>query len=78
MDSSILACKLKRELNMDVLPHLTCRDRNINATKALLLGLNAEGVDNVLVVTGDPVPTAERSEVKSVYNFNSRMLAKYI
>ena len=55
MDSSILACKLKRELNMDVLPHLTCRDRNINATKALLLGLNAEGVDNVLVVTGDQI-----------------------
>ncbi len=78
VDSSLLACKLKRELDMDILPHITCRDRNINATKALLLGLNAEGVDNVLVVTGDPIPTAERSEVKSVFNFNSRMLAKYI
>jgi len=78
VDSSLLACKLKRELDMEILPHITCRDRNINATKALLLGLNAEGVDNVLVVTGDPIPTAERSEVKSVFNFNSRMLAKYI
>ena len=78
VDSSLLACKLKREMDMDILPHITCRDRNINATKALLLGLNAEGVDNVLVVTGDPIPTAERSEIKSVFNFNSRMLAKYI
>jgi len=78
MDSSIVACKLRRELGVDALPHLTCRDRNLNATRALLLGLSAEGVHNVLIVTGDPVPTAERGAVKSVYNFNARMLAKYI
>ncbi|MCL2367960.1 MAG: homocysteine S-methyltransferase family protein [Oscillospiraceae bacterium] len=78
MDSSIVACKLQRELGIQALPHLTCRDRNLNATKALLLGLSAEGVHNVLIVTGDPVPTAEREAVKSVYNFNSRMLARYI
>ncbi len=54
MDSSLLACKLKRELDIEALPHMTCRDRNINATKALLLGLCMEGVHNVLTVTGDP------------------------
>lgn len=63
---------------MEALPHMTCRDRNLNATKALLLGLCAEDVHNVLVVTGDPIPSASRDEVKSVYNFNSRMLARYI
>ena len=63
---------------MDALPHITCRDRNINATKALLLGLNIEGINNVLIITGDPIPSAMRDEVKSVFNFNSRMLAKYI
>lgn len=78
MDASLLACKLHRELQMETLPHMTCRDRNLNATKGLLLGLSAEGVDNVLVVTGDPIPTANRDEVKSVYNFNSRLLAGYI
>ena len=78
MDSSILACKIRRELRMEALPHMTCRDRNLNATKALLLGLCAEDVHNVLVVTGDPIPSASRDEVKSVYNFNSRMLARYI
>ncbi|MGI6031178.1 MAG: bifunctional homocysteine S-methyltransferase/methylenetetrahydrofolate reductase [Eubacteriales bacterium] len=78
VDSSLLACKLKRELGVTPLPHMTCRDRNLNATKALLLGLHMEGVDNVLVVTGDPIPTAERAEVKSVFNFHSRMLARYI
>lgn len=78
MDSSLLACKLKRETGIDVLPHMTCRDRNLNAIKALLLGLSVEGVNNVLIITGDPIPTADRSEIKSVFNLNSRMLAKYI
>ncbi|MBU3181869.1 bifunctional homocysteine S-methyltransferase/methylenetetrahydrofolate reductase [Clostridium psychrophilum] len=78
VDSSLLACKLKRELNITTIPHMTCRDRNINATKALLLGLSIEGVNNVLVVTGDPVPTAERDEVKAMFSFNSVILANYI
>jgi len=78
MDSSLLACKLSRELGIEALPHMTCRDRNVNATKALLLGLSMENVHNVLAVTGDPIPTGDRSSVKSVYQFNSRVLAKFI
>lgn len=78
MDSTLLACKVMRDLDLDVIPHMTCRDRNINATKALLLGGSAEGLRNVLVVTGDPIPTAERDEVQRVYQFNSRKLIAYI
>lgn len=66
MDSSLLACKLKRELDIEVLPHMTCRDRNVNATKALLLGLSMEGVHNVLIVTGDPVPADDRGNQKRI------------
>lgn len=64
MDSSMLAAKVRRELDLDPIPHMTCRDRNINATKALLLGLSAEEVHNVLVVTGIPFhrPRAMKSK----------------
>ncbi len=77
-DSSLLACKIKRDLGVEPLPHMTCRDRNMNATKALLLGLSMEGVHNVLLVTGDPIPTEDRDLVKSVFNFNSRKLARFV
>ena len=78
IDSSILACKVMRELGLTAIPHMTCRDRNINATKALLLGLNVEGVNNVLTVTGDPVPAAERGLVKTMFSYNSAVLANHI
>lgn len=78
MDSSLLACKLTRELGIEAVPHMTCRDRNVNATKALLLGLSMEGVHNVLAVTGDPVPSDDRDSVKGVFQFNSRVLARFV
>lgn len=78
VDSSLMACKIKRELDVCVVPHMACRDRNLNATKALLLGLSSEGIHNVLFITGDPMPSESRDEVKSVFNCNSRKLAKYV
>jgi methionine synthase I (cobalamin-dependent)/5,10-methylenetetrahydrofolate reductase len=78
VDSSILAVKLKREANVDVLPHMTCRDRNLNAIKASLLGLHMEGIRNILAVTGDAIPEAERIEIKGVFNFNSYMFIEFI
>lgn len=77
-DSSLLACKVRRELGMDVLPHMTCRDRNLNAIKALLLALSMEDVHQALLVTGDPLPLETRDDVKAVFSFNSRTLASFV
>ncbi len=77
-DSSLMAYKIKNEIGIDPIVHLTCRDRNLNATKALLLGLNVESILNLIIVTGDPIPSSEKSEIKAVFNFNSGLLTKYI
>ena len=78
VDSSMLAALLKHRYGIDVMPHLTCRDRNLNATKALLLGLGIESIDKVLVVTGDPIAAEDRGKVKGVFNFNSEKLIAFI
>lgn len=78
MDASYLASRVKNTLDLEVIPHFACRDRNLNATKGLLLGLNADGVDNILVVTGDPVLTTDREKIKSVFNFTTTTLLHYI
>lgn len=78
IDSSLMAYKIKNELDIEPIVHLTCRDRNLNATKALLLGLNIENIRNLIIVTGDPIPNAEKNEIKAVFNFNSRILSQYI
>jgi homocysteine S-methyltransferase len=77
-DSAIMAAKILRECGIETLPHLACRDRNLNAIKAALLALHIEGVRNVLAVTGDPVPEAERTDIKSVFNMNAKLLAAFI
>ena len=78
MDAAMLAARVHRELGIEPIPHMTCRDRNLNAIKSILLGLSAEGIHNMIAITGDPIPTAERDEVKSVYQFNSRKLSAFI
>ena len=73
-DAGIMACKLRRELGMETLPHMSCRDRNWIAVQSLLFGFVAEGIENMLLVTGDPVPPEYREEAHGVYHFNSREL----
>ena len=78
VDSTLLACKIRRELHMEAVPHMACRDRNLNAIKALLLGLSAEDLHTVLLVTGDPIPVELRDKVKGVFNCHSRRLASFV
>lgn len=78
VDASLTAYKIKNEIGIEPIVHMTCRDRNVNASKALLLGLNLENILNIITITGDPVPTAEKDEVKSVFQFNSTKFAALV
>ncbi len=78
IDSMVMGAKMKREIGIEVLPHLCCRDNNIIGLKSKLLAGYVEGLRNILVVTGDPIPSAERSEIKSVFNLNSFKLMELV
>ncbi|MGM0507731.1 MAG: bifunctional homocysteine S-methyltransferase/methylenetetrahydrofolate reductase [Fusobacteriota bacterium] len=78
VNSVTISAKIKREIGIDVVPHICCRDRNIIALKSDLLGGHVENIRNLLLVTGDPISSSDRSEIKSVFNFNSVGLMKLV
>ncbi len=78
VDSIITSLKLKREVGIEVLPHICCRDKNAVSLRSVLLGAYMEGIRNVLVVTGDPVPGEYKADIKSVFNMNSYSLINMI
>ena len=77
-DSVLVSTKVAREVGINVMPHICCRDRNAISMSSLLLGAHINDIRNLLVITGDPVPSASREQVKSVFNFDSIKLMKYI
>lgn len=70
-DSILMAEKVARETGMCVMPHICCRDKNAIAIRSQLLGAHINHIRNFLVITGDPIPSAMRNSVKSVFNFES-------
>ncbi len=78
LDSIMMATKIHREVGMDVMPHLCCRDKNSLAMKAMLSAAYVEGIRNYLLVTGDPLPDGSRSESKAVFHMNSIKLMSLV
>ncbi len=78
IDSSLMAIRIQDTFAIPTMPHLTCRDRNLNASHGLLLGLAASGVHQVLIVTGDPLSLEARQQIKGVYNTDSVRFLRYV
>lgn len=77
-DSTIIAAKIKREIGIEAMPHICCRDKNTNAIRSTLIGSHIEDIRNILAITGDPVSDASKVETKSVFNLNSFRLIELI
>jgi methionine synthase I (cobalamin-dependent)/5,10-methylenetetrahydrofolate reductase len=77
-DAVLVAAKIQQDLGAETLPHLCCRDKNLNALKATVLAAHISGIRNLLAVTGDPLPHAAKNEIKSVFNLNSMELIALI
>jgi methionine synthase I (cobalamin-dependent)/5,10-methylenetetrahydrofolate reductase len=59
------------EAGIEVVAHLSCRDRNLIGLQADLLGAAALGVRNILAVTGDPAQIGDYPEATSVFDTDS-------
>lgn len=77
-DSVLLASKIQSMVDIPVMPHIACRDRNRISMHSTLLGAHINGIRNFLIVTGDPVPSGERNTTKGVFDFNSIRFMEYV
>ncbi len=77
-DSAIISSKIKREIGIEAMPHICCRDKNTNAIRSSLIGSHIENIRNILAITGDPISDASKVETKSVFNLNSFRLMELI
>lgn len=78
VDSILMSVKLMREAGVSVMPHVCCRDKNMIAMRSGLLGAYMNGIRNILVVTGDPIPSEHRQSTTGVFDYNSIQLMNYI
>lgn len=56
---------------MECITHLACRDRNMVALQAEVIGAHELGVRNILAVTGDPTHIGDYPSATSVYDVDS-------
>ena len=78
MSALAMAHLLRHHAGVDVLLHVSCRDRNALALQSELLGAHALGVLNVLAVTGDPPSVGDYPFAKGVFELDSIGLAKLV
>lgn len=78
MDAGQLAVKMQQEIGVPVMPHVSCRDKNVIALRAGMLGTYMNRIRHYLIVTGDPVGRGDRDHVTSVFDFNSIKFMNYV
>lgn len=69
---------IQEKLNLETIFHITCRDRNLLALKAELLGAHALGVKNILALTGDHPEMGDHKNASAVFDVGSTGLVKII
>jgi 5,10-methylenetetrahydrofolate reductase len=71
MSGLMASVAIRRAAGIEVVPHLTPRDSTIAGLESLLLGAHAEGVRNVLSVTGDAPEQGDYPGSGSVYDVDA-------
>jgi homocysteine S-methyltransferase len=67
----MLAASIERTVGIETIPHMTTRDATIMGLESQLLGAHAEGIRNVLAVTGDPPEVGDYPGSRGVYEVDA-------
>lgn len=78
MGNIALARIIQEETGIEVIPHITCRDRNLLGLQSDLMGASLLGIRSILAVTGDPARLGDQSGASSVFDLNSFGLIKLL
>jgi homocysteine S-methyltransferase len=78
MSGLIASATIERVVGLETIPHLTPRDASIAGLESMLLGAHAEGIRNVLAVTGDPPEGGDYPGAQGVYDIDSIGLSQMI
>jgi len=78
MSGMMVSVAIERACGIETIPHLTTRDSTIAGLESLLLGAHAEGVRNVLAVTGDPPEEADYPGARGVYQVDAIGLTEIV
>ncbi len=78
MNAIAVAHLVQERAGIEVMLHFACRDRNLLAVQADLLGAHALGLRNVLAVTGDPALIGDYPSATSVYDIDSVGLVRIL
>jgi homocysteine S-methyltransferase len=71
MNALMAAVAIERECGIETIPHVTPRDTTVMGLEGVLLGAHAEGVRNILAVTGDPPHVGDYPGSRGVYEVDS-------
>jgi homocysteine S-methyltransferase len=71
MSSLMVSATIERRAGIETIPHLTTRDWSVMGLESMLLGAHAEGVRNVLAITGDPPEVGDYPGARGVYEIDS-------
>jgi len=71
MSSLMVSAAIERQAGIETIPHLTTRDWSVMGLESMLLGTHAEGVRNVLALTGDPPEVGDYPGSRGVYEIDA-------
>ena len=78
MSGLMASATIERIVGIETIPHLTPRDLSIAGLESALLGAHAEGIRNVLAVTGDPPEAGDYPGARGVYEVDSIGLSRMV